>query len=131
MKAIEEIKKMVKAAQKETDINKLIDLNMRLSGFLVYLQEDISARHKAFLIAYRDRKLSEAQFVVKSDSGVTKAEREAIIDTRLLKETEVATETIYKYMVGVAISASDFVKVLTQKISSLRKEDEYSRRANS
>lgn len=131
MKIIQDIKKIIADANKETDINRLIDLNMRLSGYLFYLSEEETAAHKAALDAYNERKQFEAMHVIQSTEAVSKSEKRAIVESKQLRSIEAATEAIYQHIKNIRYSGSGFVDVLQQKIAFLRREDELSRRSNS
>lgn len=122
MKIVEDIKKLIKEANHTTDINRLIDLNVRLSGYLFYLQEEETIAHKNYLDAYNERKFAEASFIIKSDLATNKAERQATIETRELKQIETISEVIYNDIKGKRFTTAEFIGVLTQKISNLRKE---------
>lgn len=122
MKIVDDIKKLIKEANHTTDINQLIDMNVRLSGYLFYLQEEETSAHKAYLDAYNDRKFAEASFIIKSDLATNKAERQAIIETRELKQIETISEVIYNDIKGKRFTTAEFIGVLTQKIANLRRE---------
>lgn len=122
MKIIDDIKKLIAEANHTTDINKLIDMNMRLSGYLWHLQEEETSAHKAFLDAYNERKYTEASLIIQSDLATNKAERQALVETRELKKIETVSEIIYNDIKGKRFTTAEFIGVLTQKISNLRKE---------
>lgn len=122
MKIVEDIKKLIREANHTTDINKLIDMNVRLSGYLFYLQEEETSAHKNYLDAYNERKFAEASFIIKSDLPTNKAEKQAIIETRELKQIETVSEVIYNDIKGKRFTTAEFIGVLTQKISNLRRE---------
>lgn len=124
MKIIDDIKKLISAANHESDISKLIDMNVRLSGYLFYLQEEETSAHKAYLDAYNERKYAEASFIIKSELATNRAERQALIETRELKQIETVSEVIYNDLKGKRYSSSEFIGVLTQKIANLRREFE-------
>ncbi len=122
MKIVEDIKKLIAEANHTTDINKLIDMNMRLSGYLWHLQEEETSAHKAYLDAYNERKYTEASLIIQSDLATNKAERQAVVETRELKKIETISEIIYNDIKGKRFTTAEFIGVLTQKISNLRKE---------
>lgn len=122
MKIIDDIKKLIAEANHTTDINKLIDMNMRLSGYLWHLQEEETSAHRAFLDAYNERKYTEASLIIQSDLPTNKAERQALVETRELKKIETISEIIYNDIKGKRFTTAEFIGVLTQKISNLRKE---------
>ena len=124
VKIIDDIKKLISAANHESDISKLIDMNVRLSGYLFYLQEEETSAHKAYLDAYNERKYAEASFIIKSDLATNRAERQALIETRELKQIETVSEVIYNDLKGKRYASSEFIGVLTQKIANLRREFE-------
>jgi hypothetical protein len=124
VKIIDDIKKLISAANHESDIAKLINMNVRLSGYLFYLQEEETSAHKAYLDAYNERKYAEASFIIKSDLATNKAERQAIVETRELKQIETISEVIYNDLKGKRFASSEFIGVLTQKIANLRREFE-------
>lgn len=128
MKIIDDIKKLISAANHESDISKLIDMNVRLSGYLFYLQEEETSAHKAYLDAYNERKYAEASFIIKSELATNRAERQALIETRELKQIETVSEVIYNDLKGKRYSSSEFIGVLTQKIANLRREFELRRK---
>jgi len=120
------IKKLIRQANQETDINNLININLKLSGNLFLLQEQETMAHKAYLEAYNERKYEEAHYVIKSDLATNKAEKHAIVETRELKQIETVSEVIYNDIKGKRQTAADFIGVLTQKIANLRREKELS-----
>lgn len=122
MKIIDDIKKLIAEANHTTDINKLIDMNMRLSGYLWHLQEEETSAHRAFLDAYNERKYTEASLIIQSDLATNKAERQAVVETRELRKIETVSEIIYNDIKGKRFTTAEFIGVLTQKISNLRKE---------
>lgn len=129
MKIVEDIKKLIKEANHTTDINQLIDMNVRLSGYLFFLQEEETSAHKSYLDAYNERKFAEASYIIKSDLATNKAERQAVIETRELKQVETISEVIYNDIKGKRFTTAEFIGVLTQKISNLRKEWELKNKA--
>lgn len=125
-KVIEEVKALIKESNQTTDISRLIDINMKISGFLVYLMEDEIAALKSKLVAYNERREAEADFCLKSESGITKAEKEAVIATKKQRIEETETEIIWQRVRGFRTQVNEFVSALTQKIANLRREKELS-----
>lgn len=124
MKILAEIKALIKEANESSDISRLIDINLKIAGYLFYIQEDETEAHRAYLDAYNERKYEEASFCVKSDIAQNKAEKMAILETRNLKRLETSAEVIHQDIKGKRQVISDFTKVLTQKIANLRAEYE-------
>lgn len=124
MKIISEIKDLIKQANQAQDINTLIDLNMRISGLLLYLCEEETEACKTYLEAYNARKYFESEYVIKSALGVTKAENMAAVESRTLKQEETTAEIIYNRIKSFRFQANEFSGVLTQKIANLRREIE-------
>lgn len=124
MRILSEIKSLIKEANESYDINRLIDINLKISGYLFYVQEDETEAHKTYLDAYNERKTAEASYCIKSDLATNKAEKMALIETRELKQLEIKSEVIYQDIRGKRQIIADFTGVLTQKISCLRREFE-------
>ena len=128
MNIIPEIKTIITNANRTDDINKLIDYNLRLAGYLFLLAEQEDAAYREYLDAYNARKEFEASYCLSSTSGITKAEKEAIVKSKEHREIEVATEILHNKYKGVRTSTSEFISVLSQKISILRREVELSKK---
>lgn len=124
MEILSEIKGLIKQANQAQDINTLINLNMRISGLLLYLCEEETNAHKDFLEAYNARKYFESEFVTKSDLAVGKAQSQAVVQSRTLKQEETTAEIIYNRIKSFRFQANEFSGVLTQKIANLRREIE-------
>lgn len=123
-KIIEEIKKLIKEANEQSDVHALIDINMRLSGFLIYLVEREGDLLKEKLHAYNERKNFEADYCIKSDEGITKAEKMSIVASKEYRNTELTSEVEYQKLRGFRSQVNEFCEALRQKISAARREME-------
>jgi GTPase involved in cell partitioning and DNA repair len=122
MNFIEEIKKLIRQANATNVINDLIDFNMKISGYLCYMAEQEAELLKKKLDAYNERKDFEANFVLTSDEGVTKAEKIATVKSKTHRATEVITEYEFQKMKSFRTQCNEFSQALTQKIAALRSE---------
>ena len=123
MKLISEIKQLIKEANKTSDINRLIEINMRISGFLIYVAEKESDALRNKLAAYNERKEFEADFCLRSTEGITKAEKAAVVASQKHRIEEMETEVVYNRIRGFRTQVSEFCQALMQKIAALRREE--------
>lgn len=123
-KEIKEIKQLIIKANQTTVITDLIDINMKISGYLVYLSEEEGALLKNKLVAYNERKITQAKLCLGYKDGVTKGERYAIVNTQDLMKEELDTEVEYQMARSFRVQVSEFCQALTQKIVALRRESE-------
>ena len=126
MKIVEEIKSLIKEANETTDVSKLIDLNLKISGYLVYVSEETATALRAKLIAYNERKEWEANYCITSDEGITKAEKAATVKSKPQRMAELETEVTYNKIKGFVTQLNEFQQALRQKVSYLRRESENS-----
>lgn len=124
---ITEIKQLIKDANNTTVISALIDINMKISGYLVYFAEQESEALRKKLVAYNLRKEFEANYIITSDEGVTKAEKYAVVKSKDLRDNEIATEVEYQAARSFRSQVNELVQALTQKIAHLRREAETSK----
>jgi hypothetical protein len=119
---IEEIKNLIRLSNTTTVINDLIEYNMKIAGYMVYLSQTEADLLKQKLIAYNERKEFEANYVITSDEGVTKAEKYAIVKSKPLRDKEIETEYSWQKAKGFRTQVNEFMETLRQKIAALRKE---------
>lgn len=72
---VNEIKALIKQANNTNVIADLIDINMRITGLMVYFIESEGKLLKEKLVAYNERKMAQARYCIESDEGITKAEK--------------------------------------------------------
>ena len=121
---VEEIKSLIKEAAKAQELNQLIDLNLRISGYLIFCAEKESELLRDKLEAYHLRKQFEADFCLRSSSGVTKAELEATAAAKEHREKEWRTEYEYQKLRTFRSQVNEFTDSLRQKVAALRREKE-------
>lgn len=119
---IKEIKSLIIQANKTTVIADLIDINMRITGLMVYFIESEGKLLKEKLSAYNERKMAQARLCIESDEGITKAEKSAILKTKDLQDKELQTEVEYQAARSFRMQVSEFCQALVQKIANLRSE---------
>jgi len=124
MKEAETIKRIIKEAKQCNDIDKLLDYSMTACGFLIYLHEQEADAKKLFADCYNERKYKEAEFTLESESGVTKAQSEAIVKGKQFRDVEAEAERTFELLRGYRNSVSTLCDVLAQKISHLKKQYE-------
>ena len=124
MKLIEEIKSLIKEANETNDITALININMKIRGYLIYVAELEIPLLRQKLMAYNDRKNFEAKHCLVSASGITKAEKEAIVNSKDLRDLEISTEVEWMATRNFRTQCNEFCEALGQKIAALRKEYE-------
>ena len=127
MKIVEQIKSLIKAANETDSVRDLIEINMKINGYLVFMCELESSALNDKLAAYNERKEFEAMYTVKFDGGVTRGEKEAIAASKKQRGLEIATEVTYQKMRGFRTQVNEFCQALTQKIANLRREIETSK----
>lgn len=119
---VNEIKELIKQANHTTVISDLIDLNMRITGLLVYFAGEENKLLEKKLAAYNERKLFQARLMVESSEGITKAEKMATIKSKEYMDKELQTEVEWQAARSFRSQVSEFCQALTQKIANLRAE---------
>jgi hypothetical protein len=124
-KIIKEIQDIIKAVNKTESIDELINYNLKLAGYLFFLNETKVKALKTHLESYHQRKTEQAVKAIEMD-GNSQAERErkAEIAVKELKEVEIVSEVVYERLKSVVSSTDSVIQVLTQKISYLKKQFE-------
>ena len=121
---IKQVQEGVAKANHTDNISELIALNLKINGYMMYFSQYESDMLKEKLIAYNERKNFEALFIVKSDKGVTMAEKEATVASKEYREKEIETEVTYNAARSFRSQVNGFCDALTQKIANLRREAE-------
>ncbi len=127
MKILEDIPKVIAEANKSQSVNKLIDYNLRLAGYLYHLNEYENLAHRAYLDAYNERKYQTALITKEGQGSATDRATNAEIEIKDFRMKESEAEILWKKLQGIKFSTSEFIGVLTQKIAYLRKENETSK----
>lgn len=119
---IEEIKSLITEANGTNDINRLLEISMLISGHLIFFcgVEEGYLRDK--YEAYNERKTFEATKILGSDSGITKAEREGVRDSKDHRRREMITEVQYMGAKNFRMQCNEYLASLRQKVAYLRKE---------
>jgi len=125
---ISEIKALIKQANNTTVIGDLIDINMKISGFLIWAAESENKLLEKKLSAYNDRKLFQARAALESGDGITKAEKQATVYSKKYMDNELKTEVEYQAARSFRSQVNEFTQALTQKIAFLRRESELTSR---
>lgn len=124
---IQKIKQAIAEANKTQSIPILIDLNVKLAGYLAYLVEIQTAAHKGYNDAYALRKQEYANRVINGDGSMGDRQMRAEIEIKEFRETENRFDERYTELKNYSFATSNFIDVLTQKIAYLRKEQEITR----
>ena len=122
MKEAETIKRIIKEAYRCNDVHLLIQHREKIAAYIEFMHEQEAEAKKAYLDAYNERKYKEAMFTLESESGVTKAQSEAIVKGKEYRDLEATYEYNYEVVKGHRISLTEFSDVLRQKISYLGRE---------
>ena len=123
---VETIKNLIVEANGTNDILRLIEISLKISGYLVTFTETEAGYFRDSKAAYHERKVFEAKATLSSASGITKAETEAVRDSEPLRNKEMTTEYIYKTANSFRVQCNEFQQALRQKVSYLRRESENS-----
>lgn len=123
-KILEEIPKIIASANKTQSIDKLLEYNMRLAGYLFHLNEMENLSYRAYLDAYNERKYQTAVITQQGAGSASDRATNAEIEIKDLRQKEAESEMLYKKLQGIKFSTSEFIDVLKQKIAYLRKEQE-------
>lgn len=118
----------MKEAKTSESITRLLDINLELSIYMFWLCSEESKANKTYLEAYALRKTEEASKSITTD-GNSQAERDkrAIVETKEFKDTEIKAEVLYNALRLHRMGLENFIGVVTQKISFLKKEAETSK----
>ena len=125
---IDKIKAEIIKANKTTNIEDLINSNLRLAGYLFLLNELETEIHKGYIEAYNTRKIVEARLYLEGEGTQGNREKQSIVDGEEYREVEGKFETRLAEIKNIRFSTNSFIDVLTQKINYLRKEYELSKK---
>lgn len=124
MKLLEEIKKAVTEANKTEDLETLINLNVKIAGYLYLLSEVETSAHKGYTDAYTNRKIEEAKSKLNNEGSLGDREAKSLIECQEFRIIENKFEVLWQNMKNTRFSTTEFIDVLKQKIAYLRKEKE-------
>ena len=119
-----QIKDLIIEANKTEDLESLINLNLRLAGYLFLLSDEESKFHKGYTDAYTTRKVEEARAKINAEGSLGDRETKSIIECEELRKVCDSYEVLYTKIKADRFALSEFIGVLTQKISYLKKEKE-------
>jgi hypothetical protein len=122
-KVIAEIKKLVKLSNTD-DIMTRLGIQEKISGYLIFLQEEEFKFLEAYKQAYTSRKIGEAEFIHGSSDGVTKAKETAAFERKELRQDETKWEVNYSRFKMFRESIKVHLDNMRQKTSFLRHEVE-------
>jgi hypothetical protein len=122
MKLLEEIKKAVTEANKTEDLETLINLNVKIAGYLYLLSEVETSAHKGYTDAYTNRKIEEAKSKLNNEGSLGDREAKSLIECQEFRIIENKFEVLWQNMKNTRFSTTEFIDVLKQKIAYLRKE---------
>jgi hypothetical protein len=125
---IDKIKAEIIKANKTTNIEDLINSNLRLAGYLFLLNELETEIHKGYIEAYNTRKIVEARLYLEGEGTQNNREKQSIVDGEEYREVEGSFEIKLAEIKNIRFSTNSFIDVLTQKINYLRKEYELSKK---
>lgn len=125
---IDKIKAEIIKANKTTNIEDLINSNLRLAGYLFLLNELETEIHKGYIEAYNTRKIVEARLYLEGEGTQGNREKQSIVDGEEYREVEGSFEIKLAEIKNIRFSTNSFIDVLTQKINYLRKEIELSKK---
>lgn len=125
---IDKIKAEIIKANKTSNIEDLINSNLRLAGYLFLLNELETEIHKGYIEAYNTRKIVEARLYLEGEGTQGNREKQSIVDGEEYREVEGSFEIKLAEIKNIRFSTNSFIDVLTQKINYLRKEMELSKK---
>jgi hypothetical protein len=125
---IDKIKAEIIKANKTTNIEDLINSNLKLAGYLFLLNELETEIHKGYIEAYNTRKIVEARLYLEGEGTQGNREKQSIVDGEEYREVEGSFEIKLAEIKNIRFSTNSFIDVLTQKINYLRKEMELSKK---
>lgn len=124
-KARDEIRTLIQQAQEGDVIDDLLDIQLRIAGNLVFVQQGEAAAHSAFVVAVNHRKVKEAELVRKNRErgmGVGESQELAKEQAAPQRRAEAAHEAEYKDFQTFRIVVSEFLDGLRQKLSFMKQE---------
>jgi hypothetical protein len=130
MKLLEEIKKAVTEANKTEDLETLINLNVKIAGYLYLLSEVETSAHKGYTDSYTNRKIEEAKSKLNNEGSLGDREAKSLIECQEFRIIENKFEVLWQNMKNTRFSTTEFIDVLKQKIAYLRKEKEIYENSN-
>ena len=130
MKLLEEIKKAVTEANKTEDLETLINLNVKIAGYLYLLSEVETSAHKGSTDSYTNRKIEEAKSKLNNEGSLGDREAKSLIECQEFRIIENKFEVLWQNMKNTRFSTTEFIDVLKQKIAYLRKEKEIYENSN-
>ena len=80
-KTIAKVRELIKECQGVRSIDELLDLSLRISGYMVYLSEQETESFREWNQTVFKRKVLEAKFVKKSSESATSVDRDWETDT--------------------------------------------------
>ena len=125
-KTIAKVRELIKECQGVRSIDELLDLSLRISGYMVYLSEQETESFREWNQTVFKRKVLEAKFVKKSSESATKAAELAKVEHESFRENESIHESDYKKLQTFRVSVKEFLESLRQKISYLKQEQKTS-----
>jgi len=125
---IDKIKAEIIKANKTTNIEDLINSNLKLAGYLFLLNELETEIHKGYIEAYNTRKIVEARLYLEGEGTQGNREKQSVVDGEEYREVEGSFEIKLAEIKNIRFSTNSFIDVLTQKINYLRKEYELSKK---
>ncbi len=132
MEILIEIKKIVdwwfKLKKGYSDIDGLLEVNRKLSGYCYYLAELVSENYQDYLFYYSNRKIGEIKqkqhLIENEDFSATKAESYAKKETLEDLKNEIIQEGNYEKLRLLLRQSNVIIDQIDNRIFKLRKEQE-------
>ena len=122
-KVIQEIEKLIKESTTD-DILSRLQIQEKISGYLIFLQEEEFNFLQAYKSAYTKRKIGESEFIAKSTDGVTRAAATAAYERKELREEETEMELAVDRLRMFRLAVKDHMENMRQRTSYLRYEND-------
>jgi len=116
------IKECIAIGVKTNDIKVMIDTNMKLAGYMYYLQEQEVKAYHAKIRSHEARKDFEAKFFLAHDGTVAHKEREAFSKSKSLRDAELEADVWHYSLQSMRRTTSQYIDMLKQRIAQARSE---------
>lgn len=115
-----EIEKLVKKSNSTESIEDLLDINLKLAGYVYYIAEAEVTAHKGYLEAYNARKKEVARITLTETGTQKERECKAELDSEEFRQIETKFESLHNEYRLLRLFVQDYTQVLSQKISHLK-----------
>lgn len=117
---LKDIKALIAEANKCESVDRLLEINLRLAGYQFFLAEFENNAMREYFDAYNNRKYMFAKFTIEGNGSAADRATNAEIAVKDYREIEKVSELLLHKAKSSKQTVSEFIGVLTQKISVLK-----------